>query len=507
MAMIGKVLRLYHRENKSVREIARLTSLSRNTVRKYLREGKAQAPKYRRPAVSTKLSPYVDVVRQALVADVRRPKKERRTARALHAQLRAEGYEGGYSRLTDYIRQWRANQGAAAAGQAYVPLSFALGEAFQFDWSEESLVVGGVYQKLQVAHMKLCASRAFWLVAYPSQGHEMLFDAHTRSFAALGGVARRGIYDNMKTAVDRVGRGKTREVNLRFTTMCAHYLFDADFCNVASGWEKGVVEKNVQDSRRRVWLQARNLRFSTLEELNAWLGQRCRALWQEVRHPEHSQFSVAEMLEHERSHLMPMPSAFDGYVQEFGRVSSTCLVTVGRNRYSVPCELARSVVSTRLYPSQVVIVADERVVARHDRVAGKNKTVYDWQHYIPLVQRKPGALRNGAPFLELPAPLNRLRVALLRHAGGDRLMAQVLALVPASGLEAVLVAAELALEHAGPSGRVSPEHVANVLARLIAPPRPQNVRTALHTLTPPRADTARYDRLRRLAEQQEADHG
>lgn len=126
MAMIGKVLRLYHRENKSVREIARLTSLSRNTVRKYLREGKAQAPKYRRPAVSTKLSPYVDVVRQALVADARRPKKERRTARALHAQLRAEGYEGGYSRLTDYIRQWRANQGAAAAGQAYVPLSFAL---------------------------------------------------------------------------------------------------------------------------------------------------------------------------------------------------------------------------------------------------------------------------------------------------------------------------------------------------------------------------------------------
>jgi transposase len=141
-------------------------------------------------------------------------------------------------------------------GDAYVPLSFELGEAFQFDWSEEPLVIGGQYQRLQVAHMKLCASRAFWLVAYPGQGHEMLFDAHTRSFAALGGVARRGIYDNMKTAVDRVGKGKTREVNLRFAAMCAHYLFDADFCNVASGWEKGVVEKNVQDSRRRIWLEA-----------------------------------------------------------------------------------------------------------------------------------------------------------------------------------------------------------------------------------------------------------
>ena len=358
--------------------------------------------------------------------------------------------------------------------------------------------------------MKLCASRAFWLVAYPGQGHEMLFDAHTRSFAALGGVARRGIYDNMKTAVDRVGRGKAREVNVRFTALCAHYLFDADFCNVASGWEKGVVEKNVQDSRRRIWLDARARRFSTLDELNAWLGERCKALWSELRHAEHKSFSVAEVLELERAHLMPMPAPFDGYVQEFARVSSTCLVTVARNRYSVPCELARQIVSTRLYPGKVVVVADERIVAEHERLAGKGKTAYDWQHYIPLVQRKPGALRNGAPFMELPEPLARLRSALLRHAGGDRLMAQVLALVPVAGLDTVLVAAELALGHAGPSGRVSPEHVANVLARLTAPPRPENVSTALQTLTPPQADTARYDRLRerlRQLAEQEADHG
>ena len=353
--------------------------------------------------------------------------------------------------------------------------------------------------------MKLCASRAFWLVAYPGQGHEMLFDAHTRAFAALGGVARRGIYDNMKTAVDRVGKGKAREVNLRFTTMCAHYLFDADFCNVASGWEKGVVEKNVQDSRRRIWLDARDQRFSHLDELNAWLAVRCKALWAELRHPEHKTFSVAEMLELERQHLMPMPAPFDGYVQEFSRVSSTCLVTVARNRYSVPCELARHTVSTRLYPTRVVIVSEERVVAEHQRQPGKGKTVYDWQHYVPLVQRKPGALRNGAPFMDLPEPLARLRQALLKHAGGDRLMAQVLGLVKGSGLDAVLVAAELALERAGPSGRVSPEHVGNVLARLTAPPRPQNVATALGALTKPLADTARYDRLRRIPLEQTAE--
>ncbi len=270
---------------------------------------------------------------------------------------------------------------------------------------------------LRVSHLKLCASRAFWLVAYPSQGHEILFDAHTRSFAALGGIPRRGIYDNMKTAVDKVLKGKGRTVNERFAAMCAHYLFDPDFCNVASGWEKGVVEKNVQDSRRRVWMDAGNQRFGSFIELNAWLGQRCRALWDEVRHPEYEQFSVAEVLEHEQAHLMPMTTPFDGYVEKPARVSSTCLVSVARNRYSVPCEWFGQRVSARLYPGSVVIVADDHLIAHHERLRNNGEARYDWQHYIPLLERKPGALRNGAPFIDMPEPLQRLRRGLLRHPG------------------------------------------------------------------------------------------
>ncbi|MFO1332627.1 MAG: IS21 family transposase [Rubrivivax sp.] len=504
MAMIGKVRRMHFRQSKTVREIARATSLSRNTVRKYLRIEQVDEPTYRRTAAPTKLTPFHEAIEQALKVDARRPKRERRTARMLHDELKTAGYGGGYSRLTDFIRAWRQGKGLALNTTAFVPLAFELGEAFQFDWSEEGLVIAGVYRRLQLAHMKLCASRAFWLAAYPSQGHEMLFDAHTRGFAALG-VARRGIYDNMKTAVDKVNKGKGRVVNARFTVMCAHYLFDADFCNVASGWEKGIVEKNVQDSRRRVWIEASKRRWGSLEELNAWLGARCRELWQELRHPEHEAFSVAEMLEHERAHLMPMTAPFDGYVEKLARVSSTCLVSVARNRYSVPCELAGQMVSTRLYPGRVKVVADEQIVADHERLNDEGRTQYDWQHYIPLLQRKPGALRNGAPFADLPEPLQQLRRALLREDGGDRAMAQVLAIVPGEGLAAVLVAVELALESAPPSGRVSVEHVHNVLVRLSAAPRPGNVITSLQVSTPPLADTARYDTLRATAAQ-EVDH-
>ena len=408
MDMIGRIRRLRSRKNKSEREIARITGLSRNTVAKWLHGEVDGPPKYRRAEQTNKLSVFHEALKLALTADARRPKRERRTAKALYAEIKGAGCDGGYTRVTDFIRAWRQGEGQGAAVNAFIPLAFELGEAFQFDWSEEGLVVGGIYYRMQVSHMKLCASRAFWLVAYPSQGHEMLFDAHTRSFAALGGIARRGIYDNMKTAVDKVKKGKGRIVNERFATMCAHYLVEPDFCNVASGWEKGVV---------------------------------------------------------------------------------------ARNRYSVPCELHGQMVSTRLYPASVVVVADDKIVARHDRLSNAGETRYDWQHYIPLLQRKPGALRNGAPFADMPEPLQRLRRALLRNPGGDRVMAQVLAIVLTAGLEAVLVAVELALE-TGPPGKVSVEHVVNVLGRLNAAPVPPTAATQLKVTTPPLANTARYDSLR-----------
>ncbi len=500
MEMLGRIRRMYLRDKLSLHDIAKRTGLSRNTLRKWLRTPEdVTTPTYSRAKSYGKLAAFTEELEQSLKADAHRIKQDRRTAKALFLQIKAGSYSGGYSRVTDFIREWRQSEGKKP--HAFVPLTFELGEAFQFDWSEEGLVVGGIYRRMQVSHMKLCASRAFWLVAYPSQGHEMLFDAHTRSFAALGGVAQRGIYDNMKTAVDKVKKGKGRIVNARFAVMCAHYLFDADFCNVASGWEKGIVEKNVQDSRRRIWLEAKTRQFGSFEELNAWLGERCRALWSEIRHPEYKQFSVAEMLEQEQAELMSMPTAFDGYVEKEAKVSSTCLVSVSRNRYSVPCEFAGQRVSTRLYPNRVSVVVGDAVVASHARLSDRGHTCYDWQHYIDLVQRKPGALRNGAPFADMPEPLKKLKQGLLRHTGGDKIMAQVLAAVPTAGLEAVLVAVELVIE----SGALSAEHVHNVVARLRASPVPQSVQTTLELVDAPLANTNRYDSLRSVLEVNHAD--
>ena len=200
---------------------------------------------------------------------------------------------------------------------------------------------------------------------------------------------------------------------------------------------------------------------------------------------------MAEVLEHEQPSLLPMVTPFDGYVETLGKVSSTSLVSYDRNRYSAPCELVGQIVSIRLYPERIDLAAHDAVVASHLRSFSRNETRYDWQHHIPLIERKPGALRNGAPFADMPEALLRLRSLLLRREGGDRVMAKVLAAVPRSGLEAVLVAVELVLE----PGNLSAEHVENVLNRLKTTQVPERIETTLAVGEEPVADPGRYDRL------------
>jgi len=498
---LSKLRRLVLRDGMSVRQASRRLGISRNTAAKWLGEPEMAEPKYpSRRASSSVLDPYKDQLVTWLKADSHRNKRERRGVKALFEALRAMGYSGSASPVYRFAKLWKLEQGNAPKSAGFVPLQFDLGEAFQFDWSCEYAFVGGLRRRLEVAHIKLAASRAFLLVAYFTQTHEMLFDAHARGFAMFGGVPKRGIYDNMKTAVDKVGQGKQRSVNARFEAMTGHYLFDHEFCNRAAGWEKGIVEKNVQDRRRGVMREVTERRWSSLTELNEWLERACRETWEALSHPEWPELSVADVWQDEVARLMPCPKPFDGYIEQPARVSSTSLIHYQRNRYSVPCEWVNEVVSLRAYPDYLLVVGLDGQIARLERHFGRDQTIYDWQHYIALIERKPGALRNGAPFKSMPEPLVELQRQLLKHPGGDRVMAQVLSAVNLHGLEAVLVAADLALQ----TGRVSTDHVLNVLARLKEPvTKPQEVNTPLQLNTPAQANLERYDALRN---DQEAHH-
>ena len=502
MALLSVIRRWHFRDGMAIREIERRTGLSRNTIRKYLRSG-AVEPKFQVPDRPSKLDPFAEKLTGWLRIDATKSRKQKRTAKQMHADLVSLGFDGGYGRVAAFVRAWKTDRqrDAQTSGRGtFVPLVFAPGEAFQFDWSEDWAIIAGKQTKLQVAHTKLSHSRAFTVRAYMLQTHEMLFDALTQAFRVLGGVPQRGIFDNMKTAVDRIGSGKARQINARFAAMASHYLFEPEFCNPASGWEKGQVEKNVQDARRRLWQPMPS--FPDLETLNAWLEVQCIMQWSHIQHG--SLFgTVADVHAEEVTSLMPLGRPFDGFVEHTKRVSPTCLVTFERNRYSVPASFANRPVSLRIYPDRIVIAAEGRVLCEHGRIIARShhlpgRIVYDWRHYLAVIQRKPGALRNGAPFIEMPQAFRQLQGHLLKRVGGDREMVEILSLVLQHDEQAVLCAVELALE----GGVPTKTHVLNILHRLTdgkAPPvAPIDAPQALRLTQEPRADVGRYDNLREL---------
>jgi transposase len=183
---------------------------------------KVVEPIYPNRKTPSKLDEYATKLSLWLKTEASKGRKQKRCVKQLHRDLVQLGFTGSYDRVAAFAKRWRQEQQelAKTAGRGtYIPLIFAPGEAFQFDWSEDWAVIAGERAKLQIAHFKLSHSRAFFLRAYPLQTHEMLFDAHNHAFAIFFGVPARGIYDNMKTAVDRVKRGKQRDVNIRFTAM------------------------------------------------------------------------------------------------------------------------------------------------------------------------------------------------------------------------------------------------------------------------------------------------
>ena len=235
---IAKIRRAFFGQGRSIKAICRELRVSRKVVRKVIRS-KATEFRYEREAQPLpKVGPWRDKLDQLLLANEGKASRERLTLIRLFEELRGCGYDGGYDAVRRYARQWSKERGQATAA-AYVPLSFAPGEAFQFDWSHEVVLLGGVTVIVKVAHVRLCHSRMLFVRAYPRETQEMVFDAHDRAFALFKGACGRGIYDNMKTAVETVFVGKDRLYNRRFLQMCSHYLIEPVACTPASGWEKG----------------------------------------------------------------------------------------------------------------------------------------------------------------------------------------------------------------------------------------------------------------------------
>ena len=493
---IGKIRRAHIREGRSIKGISRDLGVSRATVRKVLRSGATSFSCERRTQPRPKIGPWQSELDGILSENAARPKRERLTLMRIFEDLRALGYEGGYDAVRRHAARWRAGREAGSASKAHVSLSFDPGEAYQFDWSHEDAVLGGKLIRVKVAHVRLCHSRMFFVRAYPRESQEMVFDAHEKAFVFFGGACVRGIYDNMRTAVDAVFAGKDRSWNSRFLRMCSHHLVEPSACTPAAGWEKGQVENQVRFVRNR--LSAPRPKFESLAELNAWLEDRCLALAAR-RHPEFRDRTVREAFEAERASLVPQAGPFEGHRSTSATASKTCLVQFDNNRYSIEACAAGRPVEIRAYAERIELWHDGRKAGEHAREFARGKTVYDPLHYLPALRRKPGALRNGAPFKgwDLPEALRAVRRHLEGRPGGDRRMVDILLALRTDGVDAVEAACAEALSQNAPAA----SFVLNILARRREPPRPAPVSApnALRLTHAPSDDCSRYDNLRRHA--------
>ena len=494
--MIGAIRRAYFEEHRPIKEIVRTLSVSRATVRKVIRSHKTEF-KYKRGVQPTpKLGEWVDVLAAILEKEAKLPRRERRSTQRLFEELRGRGYDGAHDSVHRFVKAWR-DERARIPAQAYVPMSFAPGEAYQFDWSHEAIAMCGLPLTVKAAHMKLSHSRMPFVRVYYRETQELVFDAHDKAFRFYGGVCRRGIYDNMKTAVEAIFVGKARQYNRRFLQMCSHHLIEPVACTPASGWEKGQVENQVGHLRDQLFRP--KPRVKSLAELNAWLEDQCIAYAKRTKHPEFRERTIWEVFQEERPNLVALRGPFDGFVEKAVRATTTCLITADRNRYSVDARAAGRMVLVRSHAERIVVLLGEEIVADHPRNFQREQIIYDPWHYVPVLIKKPGALRNGAPFKDwaLPPALNQVRAKLKNHADGDRQFVKVLCAVPDHGLEVV----EAACAEALAAGIASGDVILTVLARRRQPAMPPSITTpdALRLKIEPLADCGRYDSIRKVA--------
>jgi transposase len=489
METAAKIRRWILVEGRSARSVARETGISRVTIKKYLTDEEPPAYNLSEPRENYKLKGFEETLRQWFEGDLSRVKRERRTAQRMYEQLTELGYTGSYSPVVRFIKKLKSEK---TPTKAYVPLEFEAGDAMQFDWSHEWVELDGIHQKVMVAHFRLCYSRQPFVIAYFRESQEMLLDAFNQALAFFNGTPRRVLIDNAKTMICFIGRGKYREYHPRFLAQLNHYLIEPVACNPAAGWEKGQVENQVQTIRQRLFTP--KLKFGSLQELNEHLYAKCIALSQS-KHPEFKPQSICQSFQVEQPELRPSVKIFDGYVEKTVRAYSTCCVQYDTNRYSVPAQYAGKSLSLKIYAFQIVICHQHKVIAHHQRSFNRHDWVFEPWHYLSLLKKKPGALRDGRPFKhwDLPQPLLQIKEKYLKQIGGDKDFVQILLLCQQYDIETVSTACELALEEKA----FRLPAIVNMLNRLTEDDTPYQIQAEQYpTITClPEANCSRYDSL------------
>jgi len=423
--LYARVRRACHVEGMSQRQAARVFGIDPKTVAKMLRF--SVPPGYRRskPPARPKLDASTGVIDRILEEDRGRPRKQRHTARRIFQRLRAEhGFTGGETIVKAYVRERRLR-----GREMFVPLVHPPGHG-QADFGEAVAVIGGEERRIHFFCVDLPQSDACFVKAYPAETAEAFCDGHDAAFAFFGGVPRSMLYDNTRLAVARILGDGTRQRTRAFAGLQSHFLFADRFGRPGKGNDKGKVEGLVGYARRNFLVPVP--RVESLAALNAELEARCRER-QGARLRGHQE-SIGERLARDQAAMLSLPAAsYEACDIRSARVSSLSLVRYRGNDYSVPVAYGHREVLVRGYVEAVAIACGTAEIARHRRSYGHADVLLEPLHYLPLLERKTGALDQAAPLAgwELPEAFLTLRRLLEARLGkaGRREWVQVLRLL------------------------------------------------------------------------------
>ncbi|SDZ51820.1 Transposase [Evansella caseinilytica] len=439
MAQFHHIKFLHQVERLSQREIAKKLRISRNTVKKYLSATEAPTTIQRQKIYSNKkeyseeTKRILPIIDQWLEDDLKRWGKQNHTAARMYQRLVEEyNFKGSASNLRKLVAKRRKKLQVV-----FIPLDFQLGHQFQFDWGEADIILQGRKQRIYLFCIQLSASRVRFVRAYLHEKQEAFLDGFVHAFEFFGGVPTEGLFDNLKTAVEKILQGRDRLEQESFLALQAHYLFQAEFCNVRSGNEKGRVEGTVGYVRRNALVPEPG--DQSIDELNDYLREWCLKEAERKKVP-HSKETVAAMWVKEKEHLYPLPDQpFEACKLVSCQVNKTSLVTIKTNQYSVPCSYVGQVVWAKIFVDRVIVVAQNQVIAEHSRSYERNQVVTILDHYLEALLKKPRAIRDAHVFQssDIPDVFRRFHRKMKEQEGaaGDRKFIRRLLLHREMGME------------------------------------------------------------------------
>ena len=385
-------IRTAHRVyGKKIKQIARETGHSKNTIKKVLRgEYSGYKPRVEQPYPI--LGPYLNIIDQWLEDDKKRPKKQRHTAVRVFNRLRQEqDFQGAETTVRRYVREAKLRLGVGAR-QVFIASDPQAGVEAEVDWGRCIAILGGIETWLKLFCMRSKFSGKHFVCCYPCERQQALFDGHIEGFTFFGGVFPVLIYDNLTTAVQKILCGKDRVLQESYDKFRGYYNFTPRFCNRGQGHEKGGVEGLVGYARRNYMVPVPIA--DSLEELNRKLLEACLAYGS--HRIAGRELTVNELYEEEKGHLLSLPDiAFSNIETASGKVDKYATVVVDKNRYSVPSSYAYFRVNVVLHIDRVEIFYGSKKIATHDRLYGNNKWSLVPEHYLELIAQRPQAFESA----------------------------------------------------------------------------------------------------------------